>query len=271
MAVQSMREIDSGYRGSVAGWIKFWEFLVGHSDVFIEGEDEQDAKMIRGFCESIAESLTSQKVMIEPALLEKFPKSYQDFVLSGGLGIMENALDYWNCSKGENTFFDVTRLVKISDPRIEQLIDLSMCFLLRDVHHHDNLDMWEGDDEEEDVSAYYFYGSGEDDTHWSFSKLKNWPEIIANAYLVAETRMINGEVAFMSPVQVSKDGEWESFTYTCDDHDVARYRSFAEMIVFDGFLSVLFHFESVKIGKNKTFDELASLLFDLDVLTLRYS
>jgi len=269
-SVLSMSEINSGYKGSEKAWIQLWRYVVEQRSDFVAGVDQWYIEPINLFLDSITEGLKNLGCPeeLKGELSQKMPKSYRDFVNSGCVKIFEQALDCQVEESDVNKFFIADNVVKINSHSLKRLIDIESYYLLRDVSRGKKIEQWEEDgDRTYDVQKYYIYGKNQEMQTWSFSFLPNWVNVIANSYLVAELRLGNGEVIFLSPDQVTNDGEWEAYHYTCDDHDVTRYRSFAELIMFKCF-NILFNFNRLEIGENKIFDEMLSILFDLDILKL---
>ncbi|MDE2421106.1 MAG: hypothetical protein KGO49_08010 [Gammaproteobacteria bacterium] len=251
--------MSSGYIGSVNSWLKLWhEIIYMKKDIIQLQKSEYD----KNFSEKqllCLESIILNFEVVELSENGKFTKSIMDFYYSGSDRILCALMDQLDRTKNLNKFFQLSKLETIKN--LNKIHAKYFKNSLVEGIRSGNTKDWQY--YKFDFEKYYQYrefGAGQ----WAYCYEPKWKDYFSNSLVIGYFNV--GQLIWVIPDQVTKDGEWEALICTPSaDNSVERYCSFAELIFYSVICGLFFpSLESVK--KNEIIDHLASILFDLDVI-----
>lgn len=232
-----MRQLNSGYIGSPEKWSEYYQCIARKPSLSaLAGESMKIAQK-----NADGQRLSLQLHQIEKAKNIRFPKSYQDFVVSGGIFFMNDLLRAVMKDKSGPMFFTVGAIGRFKDLNKQ------------------DYDAFYRAKEEFPDREYYWYdaydGNGKADSANIRSYDINFVQI--GAWDTDSYGFLDSEV--------TRDGEFEAWSFSPDNPGAYRYRSFAEFLIFDR-MRFLLGMVGKENPESLIKDECTGLLLDMSVL-----
>ncbi|MBH1970869.1 hypothetical protein FK216_05855 [Moraxellaceae bacterium AER2_44_116] len=239
-----LRTIDSGYIGNPEKWSQYFKCL---AEMLVFEGDAKDALVAA----TKVAGLKKHEINLSEAEARfkmLFPKSYKDFVIAGGIEFINKLYTNVMCDGEIKAFYQLRNInyFKNIAPNIyHPYFDSGLNDLDITDDDYYRYDSYEYDDEDSTKADCPFIKK----SNMNFLTIGFWD---TDAY------------GFVTN-EVTKDGEYETWSFSPDNPGANRYRSFAEFFIFDRVRFLKYIKDEVE-GNELFDDKSTSLILDVKIL-----